>query len=459
VLYKDLTFYNFKFIGAEAQPFSISFKEDQKFNGFNVDVIGRIVTISGHNGIGKTTILDAITFLFTNKLWNGKSVGWENLNEKNEPTGLKPYIKLNIVVDNFHKIEVVLNNGKRFINGVVCKTNAEFNETLLKVGLNIADFLLASNPFYLMNYISTNDARMIVINKTMDENFWRQVNINFLKNDLLTIYDDVFVNEILLKIKLSTIDKIISSNETDLKFQKTNITSLNNNFARYKTNNKLTEEEHKQYEEWTKYESLLDKQNSLKRHYLQVINNVNKICPVCKSAVKIDLNAIADANKDLAALTLIDDKGFDANVFNIYKMRINNYLLEASLINLEKEVQIATDKLKQLNQINEIAKIYKDVQNKLFNTILNKTLPFSLKLFHKNKTSEMVREVFTVTVKGVDYIYLNTSLKYKVGVDIIKFLFPGIELPLLIDNLESLDSASTSDLQQYSNQIIGVKVT
>ena len=51
------------------------------------------------NGTFKTTRLDAISFLFTNKLLNGNVSGWEHLNENNELSNQKPFIELQLSID------------------------------------------------------------------------------------------------------------------------------------------------------------------------------------------------------------------------------------------------------------------------------------------------------------------------------------------------------------------------
>ena len=76
--------------------------------------------------------------------------------------------------------------------------------------------------------------------------------------------------------------------------------------------------------------------------------------------------------------------------------------------------------------------------------LIKNDLPFELKLFHKNKSSAGYNEVFTLLNNGVDYKYLNHSMKKLMGIALCKFFQTklAIQIPLLLDDMESLDTAN-----------------
>jgi predicted ATP-dependent endonuclease of OLD family len=67
--YKRLEYFNFKGVLNDSQIVKIDF-ENQTSSNKNIEITtkNKLTLISGKNAIGKTTILDAITFLFINKL-------------------------------------------------------------------------------------------------------------------------------------------------------------------------------------------------------------------------------------------------------------------------------------------------------------------------------------------------------------------------------------------------------
>jgi hypothetical protein len=98
------------------------------------------------------------------------------------------------------------------------------------------------------------------------------------------------------------------------------------------------------------------------------------------------------------------------------------------------------------------------VYNHRLENSINEVVPFTLKMFHKNKSVDSVKEVFSITKNGVDYNFLNQGEKIIIGVALINYLFPDSAFPILIDGIESLDAVNTNALSKYKQQIIATKV-
>ncbi|WLP85265.1 AAA family ATPase [Mycoplasma seminis] len=94
------------------------------------------VFYKGENGIGKTTALEAITYLFVNKGLDGK-----RLNPQNKNSELPPVIELTFEI-NGNEFNLAHKDGKYFINDVAYTSTDYFKRIKALTGVD-ADLLLA----------------------------------------------------------------------------------------------------------------------------------------------------------------------------------------------------------------------------------------------------------------------------------------------------------------------------
>ena len=255
IKYISIEFNNFKGAMAELSPVKVDFtlgviNKDQ----LNITTKNNLALIGGKNAAGKTTVLDAISFLFINKLWNGKTSGWESLDSFNEPTLKKPIIHLWVAVDET-LIEIKLENGKRYINGVLTNTLIDFKNTLLKINLDVDQFLMCSNPFFILEYSTVNDARNILIKKTITSAFETEVENIFTNHNLTKMYEPQLIKDVLTMIKLLPAPKVLISTEMQLRKKQVDLQSFNSELTRFENFNAITADEKIEVEKTAKLKS------------------------------------------------------------------------------------------------------------------------------------------------------------------------------------------------------------
>ena len=457
--YKRLEYFNFKGVLNDSQIVKIDF-ENQTSSNKNIEITtkNKLTLISGKNAIGKTTILDAITFLFINKLWNGKTAGWESLDDDNKPTLKKPFIKLDVSV-NDTDIEIKLENGKRYINGVLVTTLIEFRTTLLKLNFDVDKFLMSSNPFFILEYSSVADARNVLIEKTINDDFKVEVDDMFLSSELTSMYDRKFIDDMLFKIQITPAPRMLSSAETMLRKKQTELMSFNSELDRFEKHNLITPDEDKELASMGK--------DKLKKDALenQIIYLESKLlpqkdtCGYCGSKLNIVINLVELENFK-TELNLKRSKQiaikFDMSRYVILLNKKNRVNTDDNRI--IGDIKATQNEITDLNNSIEVLKIYNNLYNVHLETVINKEVPFTLKMFHKNKSIDSIKEVFSITKNGVDYNFLNMGEKIIIGVALINYLFPDSNFPVLIDGVESLDIKNTNLLSKYKTQIIAAKV-
>lgn len=390
------------------------------------------------NNTFKTTRLDAISFLFTNKLLNSNINGWEHLNENNELSNQKPFIELYLSINGVDYV-VTLKNGSRYINQIKFTKLADFiTEWNNLSGFNVQQFFLLTNPYYLLHYVDTKTARNLFLDaysfdeiqqkinqvETFEQDFWDKLKIT---KDVNTILNS------LRSSKNELLTKIASFKDIDEKL----------------VLQQFTEDESKATVEHEKY---LQEQLHLKKEFTILKNKLNDTCITCNQKLPDALNEeekqkihleIEKIENRLNEVDLLINKWFDLkrefDKKQIYNAEIEKLLKlnKDDLIKYQQEVEALTQEETQFLR-------YQELRIQTLKDLIKNDLPFELKLFHKNKSSAGYSEVFTLLNNGVDYKYLNNSMKKLMGIELCKFFQNKmqIQIPLLLDDMESLDAAN-----------------
>lgn len=415
------------------------------FKGINKETSFDLETnkiVFDKNGTFKTTRLDAISYLFTNKLLNGNISGWEHLNENNELSNQKPFIELHLSIDEIDYV-ISLKNGNRFINEIKFTKLADFHVEWTNLSnINQTQFHLLVNPYYLLNYVDTKSARSLFLDvysfdeiqskineiESFDEEFWNKLKITKDVN--------VILNSIRSK-KNEFINKIASFKDIDEKL----------------VLKELNDDEKNANEEYEKY---CNEYQQLKETSDLLMDKLRDRCSMCNqkfenAPTEEEREKLTEEHFEIHKKMVINEElrnkwrqiKEEANAKLIYNKEIEKLqsLNQNDLIAYQNEVEfLSQEETKFLR--------YQELRVKVLKDLISKDLPFELKLFHKNKSSAGYNEVFTLLNNGVDYKYLNNSMKKLMGIELCKFFQNKLNtyIPLLLDDMESLDSVNANKI-------------
>ena len=390
------------------------------------------------NGTFKTTRLDAISFLFTNKLLNGNVSGWEHLNENNELSNQKPFIELQLTIDGAD-YTISLKNGNRYINEIKFAKLADFVAEWTNLSnIGQQQFHLLVNPYYLLNYVDTKTARSLFLDAYSFDVI--QAKINELES-----FDEAFWNKLKITKDINTILTSLRSRKNELLNKIASFKDIDEKL----TLKELTDDEMRASDEYNKYYT---EYTQLKADELSLKNKLKDHCVTCNQPLPNSLNEVEKAkvineldslNSKIAENIALRNKWEaikqEADAKKIYNKEIEKVinLNQNDLITYQQETESLT---------NEETKFlrYQELRVQVLKELIKNDLPFELKLFHKNKSSAGYNEVFTLLNNGVDYKYLNHSMKKLMGIALCKFFQTklAIQIPLLLDDMESLDTAN-----------------
>ena len=412
---------------------------------------GPILTLP--NGFGKTSRLDAISYILTGKLLNGSILGVDHLDENNQLTKNKPYIKLDVIIDNdgeekVHQLK--LEKGHRSIDDVRFESTKDFNESLERLlGISLDKIHLVINPKYLLTYVQPKIARNLFLDSYPDdliENYILQeheFSPEFL--DMIHVSNDLLI--LLSSIRSKKRDltfKIESFSQKNLEFQEITQEELNSRDQIFMLKDAIS--------------TLTQSEEHLKKY-------LTKKCPTCNRELEVSSSSWTQEElktQQEAIQNELTKKREELRVQETLLSQLtskefyNKKIQELNNVN-DQEIETWRDETITLTmQENDILK-YQELKIKVLKDLLAKDLPFTLKLFHKNKTSDGYVEVFTLLDNGVDYKYLNTSKQLLMGVQLCLFFQKqyNIKMPLLLDNLEALDE---KNLELINVPFIGTKV-
>ena len=376
--------------------------------------------IVGTNGTGKSTVLDALTFVLFNKPFR-KINKPQLINQTNEKDCLveiefsvnnRDYLVRRGIKPNIFDIEV---NGKLLHKESDDRLNQKIlEENILKV--NYRSFtqivILGSSTFVPFMQLTTANRRE-VIEDLLDIRIFSTMN-TIIKEKIRTKKDEIKSLELKkqnlkdkVEMQKSFIEELENRGNANINANKRKISDLDAEVGTYMTENAKTEEDifryTKEQEEVIGAAEKLGKLNNLKGKISQKVSTITKehkfftentVCPTCTQTIEEEfrLNRITDAQNKAKEL----QKGFqeleetmkfeeererqflalskEITKLN-HEISQNNTRISLSqrqIRNLESEVQTITEQLKNRNTENEKLEEFRDNLQKTFDDLSDK---------------------------------------------------------------------------------------
>ena len=376
--------------------------------------------IIGANGAGKSTVLDALTFVLFNKSFRKINKN-QLLNTTNEKDCLveiefsvnsRDYLVRRGIKPNIFDIEV---NGKQLHKESDDRINQKLlEENILKV--NYKSFtqivILGSSTFVPFMQLTTANRRE-VIEDLLDIRIFSTMN-TIIKEKIRTKKDEIKSLELKkqnlkdkVEMQKSFIEELENRGNSNINANKRKISDLDAEVGTYMTENARTEEDifkyTKEQEEVIGAAEKLGKLNNLKGKISQKVSTITKehkffsentVCPTCTQAIdeRFRLDRIADAQNKAKEL----QKGFqeleetmkfeqererqflalskEITKLN-HEISQNNTRISLSqrqIRNLESEVQTITEQLKNRNTENEKLEEFRDNLQKTYDDLSSK---------------------------------------------------------------------------------------
>ena len=376
--------------------------------------------IIGTNGAGKSTVLDALTFVLFNKPFRkiNKPQLANTVNEKDCLVEIefsinsREYLVRRGIKPNIFDIEV---NGSPLHKEADDRANQRIlEENILKV--NYKSFtqivILGSSTFVPFMQLTTANRRE-VIEDLLDIRIFSAMN-NLIKDKIRTQKDQIKSLELKkdnlkekMKMQQNFIEELENRGNANINANKEKIANLDTEVGIYMTENARTEEQvfslTKEQEEVVGAGDKLVKLNNLKGKISQKVSaitkehkffNENTVCPTCTQTIEEEfrLNRIVDAQNKAKEL----QKGFQEleetikfeqereRQFTVLSKEITKLNHEISQNNtrislnqrqirdLENEVQTITEQLKNRNTEHEKLEEFKDNLQKTFEDLSKK---------------------------------------------------------------------------------------
>ena len=376
--------------------------------------------IIGANGAGKSTVLDALTFVLFNKSFRKINKN-QLINQTNEKDCLveiefsvnsRDYLVRRGIKPNIFDIEV---NGKQLHKESDDRINQKLlEENILKV--NYKSFtqivILGSSTFVPFMQLTTANRRE-VIEDLLDIRIFSTMN-TLIKEKIRTKKDEIKSLELKkqnlkdkVEMQKSFIDELENRGNANINANKRKISDLDAEVGTYMTENAKTEEDifkyTKEQEEVIGAAEKLGKLNNLKGKISQKVSTITKehkffsentVCPTCTQTIEEEfrLNRITDAQNKAKEL----QKGFqeleetmkfeqererqfialskEITKLN-HEISQNNTRISLSqrqIRNLESEVQTITEQLKNRNTENEKLEEFRDNLQKTYDDLSSK---------------------------------------------------------------------------------------
>ena len=376
--------------------------------------------IIGANGAGKSTVLDALTFVLFNKSFRKINKN-QLINQTNEKDCLveiefsvnsRDYLVRRGIKPNVFDIEV---NGKQLHKESDDRINQKLlEENILKV--NYKSFtqivILGSSTFVPFMQLTTANRRE-VIEDLLDIRIFSTMN-TIIKEKIRTKKDEIKSLELKkqnlkdkVEMQKSFIEELENRGNANINANKRKISDLDTEVGTYMTENAKTEEDifkyTKEQEEVIGATEKLGKLNNLKGKISQKVSTITKehkffsentVCPTCTQDIdeRFRLDRIADAQNKAKEL----QKGFqeleetmkfeqererqflalskEITKLN-HEISQNNTRISLSqrqIRNLESEVQIITEQLKNRNTENEKLEEFRYNLQKTFDDLSDK---------------------------------------------------------------------------------------
>ena len=376
--------------------------------------------IIGTNGAGKSTILDALTFVLFNKPFRkiNKPQLVNTVNEKDCVVEIefsinsREYLVRRGIKPNIFDIEV---NGSPLHKEADDRANQRIlEENILKV--NYKSFtqivILGSSTFVPFMQLTTANRRE-VIEDLLDIRIFSAMN-NLIKDRIRTQKDQIKSLELRkenikdkMKMQQNFIEELENRGNANIKTNKRKISDLDKEIELYMTENAKTEEQvfvyTKEQEEVVGADDKLVKLNNLKGKLSQKVSvitkehkffNENTVCPTCTQTIEEEfrLNRIADAQNKAKEL----QKGFQEleETIKLEQERERQFLVlskeitklnheisqnntrislnQRQIRDLEHEIQTITEQLENRNTEHEKLEEFKDNLQKTFEDLSKK---------------------------------------------------------------------------------------
>ena len=376
--------------------------------------------IIGANGAGKSTVLDALTFVLFNKSFRKINKN-QLINQTNEKDCLveiefsvnsRDYLVRRGIKPNIFDIEV---NGKQLHKESDDRINQKLlEENILKV--NYKSFtqivILGSSTFVPFMQLTTANRRE-VIEDLLDIRIFSTMN-TIIKEKIRTKKDEIKSLELKkqnlkdkVEMQKSFIEELENRGNANINANKRKISDLDAEVGTYMTENAKTEEDifryTKEQEEVIGAAEKLGKLNNLKGKISQKVSTITKehkffsentVCPTCTQTIEEEfrLNRITDAQNKAKEL----QKGFqeleetmkfeqererqflalskEITKLN-HEISQNNTRISLSqrqIRDLESEVQTLTEQLKNRNTENEKLEEFRENLQKTFDDLSTK---------------------------------------------------------------------------------------
>jgi hypothetical protein len=114
---------------------------------------------------------------------------------------------------------------------------------------------MCSNPFFILEYSTVNDARNILIKKTITSAFETEVENIFTNHNLTKMYEPQLIKDVLTMIKLLPAPKVLISTEMQLRKKQVDLQSFNSELTRFENFNAITADEKIEVEKTAKLKS------------------------------------------------------------------------------------------------------------------------------------------------------------------------------------------------------------
>ena len=376
--------------------------------------------IVGTNGAGKSTVLDALTFVLFNKPFR-KINKPQLVNTTNEKDCLveiefsvnsRDYLVRRGIKPNVFDIEV---DGKQLHKESDDRINQKLlEENILKV--NYKSFtqivILGSSTFVPFMQLTTANRRE-VIEDLLDIRIFSTMN-TIIKEKIRTKKDEIKSLELKkqnlkdkVEMQKSFIEELENRGNANINANKRKISDLDAEVGTYMTENAKTEEDifkyTKEQEEVIGAAEKLGKLNNLKGKISQKVSTITKehkfftentVCPTCTQTIEEEfrLNRITDAQNKAKELqkgfqeleeTMKFEQERERQFLTLSKeiTKLNHEisqnntrisLSQRQIRNLESEVQTITEQLKNRNTENEKLEEFRDNLQKTFDDLSDK---------------------------------------------------------------------------------------
>lgn len=492
---------------------TLTIKNFRGIENLQVTLNGYDAVVSGQNGSGKTTIADAVCWLLSGKMSDGKT--GENQNIKTLCTKSEVELKFDNGLILRRETDT---KSVYYVNGTPCNTT-EYQQNVAMIFNGAVATILTPFNFCRMHYSERRAILMKLIDKPLKIDIEGEFGLiaEDLKSGLSPVQilkrekenrkrcekEMAEIPARISEINLDKPEKDVATVEGEITKLRDQLDAKSKEIRSYKANDNTAEIlkiERGLNETRAQYRENEIELNRLRKEFSQVKQAETGICPTCGSKVPVKnlaelekrVEEIIAEGKNLAEKQEVlkqDAAAAKARLEELRKVetpanelekllqerdeiqeRLTTAKIRLSEIEKFSKNQARIKELRKLEvelgqKINDseqkiyLAESYTRLQIELTEQAINSKFEFvKFKMFESYKVSEGVKECCEPLLKGVPYSALSKGEKLKASLDILKTLqkYYKVELPIFIDDAESYTSNSFIDLP---NQKIYLKAT